>query len=247
MTPDERHRILAAVERWFTAKQTQATLSLASGRAQGGTRSSVTGGTHLDGFNSLIVDELDALGLSGLTFGTNRAATLPGYYRASKSWDLLVQVRGVPLLAVEYKSMQGSEGKNLNNRSDEVFGVAEDTRQAQRAGLLPPGLKLAYVFVMEATPAVLRPVRVLPTAGAPDPAFNGVSYLDRMSIMCERIRETGLYDLTWALAAERNPVGFFEPNPSVGWDQFAEDLTETFNEPWQPGRRLEQEVGLTDF
>lgn len=62
----------------------------------------------------------------------------------------------------------------------------------------------------------------------PDPVFDGASYLDRMSVLCERIRETGLYDLTWAIAATADPIGFYEPNPSVGWNRFKADLAQVF-------------------
>ncbi|MFT4295050.1 MAG: hypothetical protein QM582_06515 [Micropruina sp.] len=64
--------------------------------------------------------------------------------------------------------------------------------------------------------------------GAPDPVFDGTSYLDRMGIICERIRDFGLYDLTWAIAATSDPIDFYEPNPHVGWERFATDLTESF-------------------
>lgn len=228
VSADDRERIRAAVEYWFDAKAEQLAQVLTTGRSQGGTRDAVVGGKHLDGFNTLVVDELRRLGVPGLSFRLNTQATLPGYYRASKSWDLLVLRRGEPILAVEYKSMKGSEGKNLNNRMDEVLGVGEDLRAAQAHGLVSRDLRRAYIFVMEATPAVLTPVRTRGVFGAPDPVFDGASYLDRMGIICERIRDGGLYDMTWAIAATSNPADFCEPNPRVGWERFATDLTECF-------------------
>lgn len=221
-------RIQAAVEFWFDSKAEQLARAALAGRTQGGTRDAVTGGGHLDGFNNLVVNELASFGVPDLEYGLNRRATLPGFYRASKSWDLLVFQRGRPLLAVEYKSMKGSEGKNLNNRMDEVLGVAEDLRLAQDRGLVHPGLKRAYVFVMEASPDVTVPVRSTVSAGHIDPAFQGASYLDRMGILCERIRDTGLYDMSWAIAAQDDPARFFEPNTAVGWERFAADLAAAF-------------------
>src|SRR5690349_9297522 len=103
-------RIRHALERWVEVKGEQATRS-------------VVGGKHLEGLNQLVVDEISRTGAQDLELRTNRAATLAGFYRASKSWDLLVLQGGSPVLAVEYKSMSGSEGKNLNNRADEVFGM----------------------------------------------------------------------------------------------------------------------------
>ena len=47
--------------------------------------------------------------------------------------------------------------------------------------------------------------------------------------MCERLREDGLYDMTWALGVVRSPVGFVEPRQSVGWDRFTQDLRTAFS------------------
>ncbi|SHI55005.1 Restriction endonuclease XhoI [Tessaracoccus bendigoensis DSM 12906] len=228
MDEADRNRITEAVDFWVKTKLEQQTQSEAAGTAQGGTRAAVTGGRHLAGINTLLMDELESLGLPGLDAWFDRGATVPGYYRASKNWDLLVTVERRPVLALEYKSMTGSEGKNLNNRADEVIGAAQDLRRAQEHGLLPTGLKRGYVFLMEVTPEVTRPVGVTSRVGTPDPVFNQATYLDRMAIMCERLRDDGLYDMAWALGILRTPVGFVEPRESVNWDRFKNDLRLAF-------------------
>lgn len=224
----DRRRITEAVDYWIKTKIEQQSASEAAGSAQGGTRAAVTGGKHLAGVNRLILDELESLGLDELTTAHDRQATVPGYYRASKDWDLLVSTHGKPVLAVEYKSMTGSEGKNLNNRADEVIGAAQDLKRAQEHGLLPPGMMRGYIFLMEVTPAVTVPINVRTRVGQPDPAFVGVGYLQRMAIMCERLRGDGLYDMAWALGVVREPVGFSEPSESVNWDRFKSDLRRAF-------------------
>lgn len=224
----DRRRITEAVDFWIKTKLEQQSVAEAAGTAQGGTRAAVTGGKHLAGVNQLLLDELESLDLPRLDSWVDRGAVVPGYYRASKSWDLLVTVEGKPVLAMEYKSMTGSEGKNLNNRADEVIGAAQDLRRAQEHGLLPPGMKRGYVFLMEVTPDVARPVGVTTRVGTPDPEFVGATYLDRMAIMCERLRDDGLYDMAWALGIVRNPVGFVEPRETVGWDRFKHDLRLAF-------------------
>lgn len=228
MTPDEATRITRAVDEWINAKQKQAEESQRRGKAQGGSRSQVTGGKHLRGVNQLVVDEIRSTGATDLELKFDRGATLAGWYRNSKSWDLLVLQRGVPILVVEYKSMSGSEGKNLNNRADEVFGIAEDARQAEAHGILPTNLRRAYIFLMEATPAVLSPVGNGHPYGQPDPIFDQTSYLERMAVMCERLRDSGLYHLVWAVGVIREPIGFMEPSVRVGWDRFAADLRSGF-------------------
>jgi hypothetical protein len=228
MTPIERARITEAVGLWISAKEAQAQKSRERGNAQGGNRAQVTGGLHLRGVNQLIVDEIEAAGATDLELRFDRRATLAGWYRSSKAWDLLVLQREQPILAVEYKSMAGSVGNNLNNRADEVFGIAEDARQAEVRGILPPNLRRAYIYLLEVTPSVQRPVSIGNPAGNPDPIFQGASYLDRVAIMCERMRDTGLYHLAWAVGVIRSPIGFMEPSASVGWDRFASDLREGF-------------------
>ena len=228
MTPDERARIIEAVKLWISAKETQGQKSLGGGNAQGGTRAQVTGGGHLAGVNQLIVDEIKATGATDLELRFNRRAVLAGWYRSSKAWDLLVVQRGKPILAVEYKSMAGSVGNNLNNRADEVFGIAEDARQAEEHGVLPPNLRRAYIFLLEVTPDVQYPVDIGKPLGNPDPIFQDASYLDRMTIMCGRLRDTGLYHLVWAIGVIGEPLGFVEPSSAIGWDRFATDLRDGF-------------------
>jgi hypothetical protein len=228
MTPDEHARITEAAGIWITEKEAQAKRSHDGGNAQEGTRSQVTGGKHLRGINQLIVDEIKATGATGLDLRFDRGAVLAGWYRSSKAWDLLVLQRGTPILAVEYKSMAGSVGRNLNNRADEVFGIAEDARQAEQHGILPLNLRRAYIYLLEVTSGPQDPVGIGKPFGKPDPVFHGASYLDRTAIMCERMRDSGLYHLTWALAITRNPVGFVEPSDAVGWDRFVSDLRAGF-------------------
>ncbi|GAA2627219.1 hypothetical protein Adu01nite_58960 [Paractinoplanes durhamensis] len=221
-------RLGAALLAWITVRNAQAASSVASGQAQQGRRSSVTGGRHLDAINQLVVDEVHGTGTAGLEVRTNRAATLAGYYRSSKSWDLVVLKDEVPVLAVEYKSMSGSEGKNLNNRADEIFGMAEDARQAELRGILPPRMRRAYVFIMGANEDSTRPVGVGNPLGNPDEEFQGASYLQRMAIMCRRMRESGLFHMAWAVAVEENPFNWYEPDSSVGWARFAADIRAAF-------------------
>jgi hypothetical protein len=229
MTPAEHARITEAVRIWIEDKEEQAARSQASGNAQEGNRAGVTGGNHLRGVNQLIVDEIHAVGAHGLELKQNKQAVLAGWYRSSKAWDLLVLQHGTPILAVEYKSMSGSVGNNLNNRADEVFGIAEDARQAEAHGILPPNLRRAYIYLLEVTPKTSKSVDIGRPHGNPDIIFRGASYVDRVAIMCERMRDSGLYHLVWFIGIIRNPdISFFEPSPEVGWDRFRSDLLAGF-------------------
>lgn len=84
------------------------------------------------------------------------------------------------------------------------------------------------MFLMEVTPAVTVPVNVRVRVGEPDPEFVGAGYLERMAIMCQRLRDDGLYDMAWALGVVREPVGFEEPREPVNWSRFKSDLRRAF-------------------
>jgi hypothetical protein len=95
-----------------------------SGRIDAGTRGAVTAGTQMGALETLIVDLLCEMGLRQLDIKTRTGLQLPGYFRPEKKWDLIVVSEGELLLAMEFKSMVGSFGKNLNNRSEEALGSA---------------------------------------------------------------------------------------------------------------------------
>lgn len=229
MDTESERRITAAIAEWESERVAQQDRALAAGRAQQGSRSAVTGGTHLEGFNELLLEEIASFGVTGLTWRTNRSATVAGYYRSSKSWDLLVLQDGRPRLVVEYKSMVGSTGNNLNNRADEVFGIAEDARAAEEHGLLPVGIKRAYVYLMGVNQKSIAPVRIGQIVGKADQEFDGASYLRRCAIMCRRIRERGLYSMTLVLGVHLDPLYWGEPDDAVGWDRFVQDLRTAFD------------------
>ncbi len=106
--------------------------------------------------------------------------------------------------------------------------MAADAKAAEEHGLLPPRLKRAYVFVMAATEASMRPVKPGEGYGKADQVFVGASYMQRMAIMCQRLREENLYHLTWAIGVHEEPFEWFEPIEDVGWNRFSRDLHGVF-------------------
>jgi hypothetical protein len=82
----------------------------------------------------LIVDLLCEMGLQKVDVKTRTGLELAGYYRPEKRWDLIVLSEGELVLAMEFKSMVGSFGKNLNNRSEEALGSATCLWTAFREG-----------------------------------------------------------------------------------------------------------------
>jgi hypothetical protein len=59
--------------------------------------------------------------------------TLPGFFRPTKLWDMLVIHEGKLIAAIELKSQVGpSFGNNFNNRTEEAIGNAHDLWTAYR-------------------------------------------------------------------------------------------------------------------
>jgi hypothetical protein len=99
-----------------------------------GERSGVTGGKNMDGFTALVIDLVRANGLEQAQIHQRRALlTLPGYFRPTKLWDLLIIHQGRLIAAIELKSQIGpSFGNNFNNRTEEAIGTAHDFWTAYR-------------------------------------------------------------------------------------------------------------------
>lgn len=97
-----------------------------SGKADQGERAGVTAGKNMDGFIALVIDIVKANGLAHATIHQQRAVlTLPGYFRSTKLWDLLVIHKEQLVAAIELKSQVGpSFGNNFNNRTEEAIGTA---------------------------------------------------------------------------------------------------------------------------
>lgn len=106
------------------------------GTVDQGERAGVTGGKNMDGFTALIIDLVKANGLASASIHQQRALlTLPGFFRPTKLWDLLVINESRLVAAIELKSQVGpSFGNNFNNRTEEAIGTAHDLWTAYREG-----------------------------------------------------------------------------------------------------------------
>lgn len=135
---------------------------------------------------------------------------LPGFFRPTKQWDLLVVHEGRLLAALELKSLCGpSFGNNANNRCEEALGSAYDFRKAQSDGLFGAGANpfLGYFILIEDAPASRRPVNATSPHYPTDAVFQGASYQARMLRMCERMVQQQLYACASVLTAPNAKTG----------------------------------------
>lgn len=193
-------------------------------------RDAVVGGKNMDGFVEIVRAVVKHCGLSpDAVYIRKSQVILPGFFRATKNWDVLV-VHEKRLLAVfEFKSQVGSFGNNFNNRSEEVIGSAADLWVAHHHGAYG-GIPRARSQVQEYSPAVLNPVfqsdprppflawlmlleecdASMRSVRCDEPhfpvfeEFHNASYAKRYQILCERLVERQLYS---AAALELTPTG----------------------------------------
>jgi hypothetical protein len=201
-----------------------------SGDRDRGGRAAVTGGGHCGAFVDLIQRLLVASGIpDGHVFTERRATDLPGYFRATKDWDLVAVVDGTLLAVVELKSQVGSFGNNFNNRTEEAIGSATDLWTAYREGAFKTSARpwLGYFMMLEEAPGSTRPVTVKERHFKAFKEFRGTSYADRYALLCRRLVLERLYDAACLLmsSAETGPRGdFMEPNAQLSFKLFATSL-----------------------
>jgi len=190
----------AAVAHFWQARERQKERQGAkTGRKDAGERSSVTAGKHADGFVRLVAAIVEDAGLPNVSIHVSmkRSRTLPGFYRPSKEWDLVV-LSGKSLVAVvEVKSQVGSLGNNFNNRIEEALGNATDFWAAYREGIFRPSERpwLGYLFMLEESDDSLRATRTIRLEPFKvDEAFQRRSYAKRYELACERLVRDRLYD-----------------------------------------------------
>jgi hypothetical protein len=176
-------------------------------KADQGERAGVTGGKNMDGFIALVIDLVRANGLAGAQIHQRRAVlTLPGYFRPTKLWDLLVIHKGALIAAIELKSQVGpSFGNNFNNRTEEAIGTAHDLWTAYREGAFGQQSRpfVGWLMLVEDAPRSRAPVKDnsphFPVLGE----FKGASYLRRYDLLCQRLIQEQLYTTAAVIASPR--------------------------------------------
>lgn len=180
----------AAVSHYWDTRLSQQEKQKKGGKVDYGLRGAVTGGAQMDGFIELFARLIISTGLDADFIQRKGALELPGYFRPTKEWDLLVVKDGRLIAAIEAKSQVGpSFGNNFNNRTEEAMGSALDLWTAYREGAFhtSPQPFLGYFFMLEDCQASTRPVRVREPYFHVFPEFKGASYMKRYEIFCRKL------------------------------------------------------------
>ena len=237
-------RLREAIQNYWNARAKNKEKQVESGWIDAGTRGEVTGGTQMGALEVLVADILCEAGLKRFDVKMRTALELPGYFRATKKWDLIVVSEGQLVLAMEFKSQAGkSIGNNVNNRSEEALGSAKDLWTAYREGRFGEGAPtpfLGYLFLLEDRANVKQPVANKEPYFEVDPAFRGppvpskargtvkhqgVTYAERYELLCRRLVLERIYSAAcFMMATNAESTVISQPAQDLTFARFAAAL-----------------------
>jgi len=161
-------------------------------------RAGVTAGKNMDGFRALVVALVWANGLAQADIQFTRSlVTLPGFFRPTKQWDIVVMSKGRLVATLELKSQVGpSFGNNFNNRTEEAIGSAHDLWTAYREGAFgrdAPKPFVGWLMLLEDAAGSRKPVIDRSPHFPTFVEFEGASYAKRYDILCRKLVQEQLY------------------------------------------------------
>ncbi|MBN1917849.1 MAG: PaeR7I family type II restriction endonuclease [Verrucomicrobia bacterium] len=228
---DLQPRLAAAVKQFWKTRQQQAKKQGSrTGKKDQGKRGAVTGGAQMDGMIALVGEILAESGLPDATIYRKKHIELPGFFRATKEWDILVIVDDMLLASIEFKSQVGSFGNNYNNRTEEAIGNATDLWTAYREGAFhkSPRPWLGYLMLLEEARRSTSPVAVEEPHFPVFKEFRGASYAKRYEILCQKLVRERLYDAAcFLLSNEMTGIKgqYTEPSVELSFARFVASLT----------------------
>lgn len=225
---DYRTQINEAVKAFWGNRAAAQKKQIEAGKTDAGTRGAVTAGKNLDGFRALIVDLVRGNGLTNARIFTNKGhVVLPGFFRPTKQWDVLVFNGGTLVAAFEFKSQIGSLGNNCNNRSEEAVGTAQCFRTAHREHPVlrsQPKPFLGWLIVVEDSAESRSPVGYTEPHFKIFPEFKrDTSYLGRYDALCDRLVKEDLYHVAALIATPHTAADtgeYTEVSPLSGMKLF---------------------------
>ena len=184
----------------------------------------------MDGFIRLITELILEEGIRQEHIFHNTALELPGFFRPTKEWDLLVVRERQLILALESKSQVGpSFGSNFNNRTEEAMGSAMDLWTAFREGAFNKTIRpwLGYIFLLEDCEGSRRPVKVKEPHFKVFPEFVNAPYAKRYELFCRKLVRERHYNAAAFLTSDQETGlkgRFNEPAEDLTFLQFAKSL-----------------------
>ena len=199
-----------AIRVFWANRESARQRQLEAGRADQGERAGVTAGKNMDGFIALVTHIVRANGLIHASIHLKRqVVTLPGYFRPTKLWDVVVINRRRLVAALEFKSQVGpSFGNNFNNRAEEAIGTAHDLWTAFREGAVGEQTRpfVGWLILVEDADGSRKPIRDVSPHFPILQEFVDTSYADRYNLLCRKLVQEQLYTAASVLLSPRSAV-----------------------------------------
>jgi hypothetical protein len=228
---DYERKAREAVQAFWGNREAARQKQMESGKADLGERAGVTAGKNMNGFISMIMDLIRANGLAHADVHLKRAVlTLPGFFRPTKLWDVVVIHKGELVAAIELKSQVGpSFGNNFNNRTEEAIGTAHDlwTAYRERAFGNQPRPFVGWLMLVEDATESRSPVKDNSPHFPVFEEFKGASYLQRYDLLCQKLTREQLYTTASVIASPRSAAAsgeFSSLSPMTGLKTFVTSL-----------------------
>jgi hypothetical protein len=207
---DYQSRARDAVRDFWRNREAARKKQIESGKEDQGERAGVTAGKNMEGFSALVQDivRVNGLGHADICL-KRRVLTLPGYFRPTKIWDMLVMNNKRLVAAIEFKSQVGpSFGNNFNNRAEEVVGTGVDFWTAYREGAFGdnPRPFVGWLVLVEDCNGSRSAVQDISPHFALRREFDGASYADRYNILCRKLVQEQLYTVASLLLSPRTAL-----------------------------------------
>lgn len=220
-------RFKRAVRAYWDVRRQQQKRQDDKGGSGAGSRGAVTGGAQMDALALLCEEVFVEAGFSAETIYRATNVELPGYFRPTKKWDLVVIHDEGLAAAIEFKSQVGpSFGNNYNNRIEEAIGSATDiwvAHEKGRFGNIKPWL--GYFFLLEENDKSVQPVDVREPLFDVEQVFSGASYKKRYELLCRRLLSDGLYDAACFVTSSDDPAAqIHEPAGDLNFSNFVSQI-----------------------
>lgn len=230
LPPGYEAQVKNAVAHYWATLSAQANKQ-GAGDGDRGNRRAVTGGKQMDGFCTLVNSVAKFNGMPDASVYVRGGLELPGFFRATKKWDLLVIHGGHLVAAVEFKSQVGpSFGNNFNNRTEEALGNAVDLSTAFREGAFGkdrPRPWVGWVMSLEDCEGSSREVGVDESHFKVFEEFRGASYAKRYELLLTKLILEKHYDGSALLLCTRDGGAegvYREPAVNLGMKRFLAGL-----------------------
>jgi len=185
----------------------------------------------MDGFSRTISKLLVDAGIDENEIFQRISVELPGFFRPTKEWDIVVVSDNNLIAAIELKSQVGpSFGNNFNNRTEEALGTAMDIWTAYREGAFrtSPAPWLGYLLLLEYCPESRKPVGVREPHFSVFPEFIKASYSKRYELFCRKLVLERQYNSACFITADRSSSdlekNYTEPAEDLSGNRFLTGL-----------------------